>query len=52
MCVCAPVYLLSTAGQAFGTELFHYLRTRTRKNYNFDISNHVMQLVYMQAIIW
>ena len=46
------MYLLSTLTISFASELFFYLRLKTRHHYSFDISSHVIQLIYMQAILW
>ena len=44
--------MLSTVGSSIFIELFYYLRKRTRSNWRFQISDHVMELLYLQAITW
>jgi len=44
--------MLSTFGSSLFVELFYYLRKRTRSNWRFQISDHVMELLYLQAITW
>jgi len=44
--------MLSTFGSSIFIELFYYMRKRTRSNWRFQISDHVMELLYLQAITW
>ena len=46
------VSIAVTLASSFGFELFYYVRKRARHSWTFDISGNIIELLYLQAIVW